>query len=70
MALGIWKTDTSVTYSIPLKPEDKQWTIDHLRMLANKLESDPGSSIYSVALETDRQYCVPILKMEINGSKD
>lgn len=58
------------TWSIPMMcEEDKEWTdntwiVEHLRHLANKIESE-NPRIYSIGVVSDAQYKIPCLNIEI-----
>ena len=74
MALGITKVGEMVRWEIPLMQgdlppvfnndwTDNTWIVDHLRMLANKIESN-NPRIHNIGLMTDCQYKSPRLYIE------
>lgn len=75
MALGITKTPTLTNWEIPLMQgdlppdqindwQDNSWIVEHLRMLADKIESDKPR-IINIGLRTDCQYKSPKLYIEL-----
>jgi hypothetical protein len=66
MALGIHNDGIHTIYEIPLnssndkKWNDRSWLIEHLRLLADKLE-ETKFEVYIVGIEMDSQYKTPNL---------
>jgi hypothetical protein len=55
MALGIKEGNIFVSYTIPLKTNDKEWTVNHLRYLADEIERT-DKSIYEIKVGITRDY--------------
>lgn len=75
MALSIEKSNVFTKWEIPLQHgdlppdeindwEDNTWLIEHLRQLADKIESD-NPRIIHIGLSTDCQYKCPKLYLEL-----
>lgn len=75
MGLAITKTLTLTTWEIPLMQgdlppdqinnwEDNSWMVEHLRQLADKIESE-SPRIINIGLRTDCQYKCPKLYVDL-----
>lgn len=69
MAIGIETGKVFETWSIPIHKwkddewRDNTWLVDHLRQLADKIESE-NPSIYAVSIKTNHQYG-PSIELDI-----
>lgn len=73
MGLGINKTDTSTIWEIPLQKgdlpsdindwDDNSWMVEHLRQLADKIESE-NPRILNIGVRINCQYKTPMLYIE------
>ena len=78
MGLSIEKTSTLTKWEIPLQKgdlpnkinywNDNSWIIEHLRQLADKIESD-NPRIINIGMRTDCQYKTPKLYVELYERK-
>jgi hypothetical protein len=75
MGLSIEKTTTLIKWSIPLQKgdlppteindwDDNSWLVEHLRQLADKIETE-NPRIINIGMETDCQYKCPKLYLKL-----
>jgi len=75
MGLSIEKTNTLTKWEIPLQKgdlppveindwNDNSWLVEHLRQLADKIESE-NPRIINIGMRTDCQYKAPKLYIEL-----
>jgi len=75
MGLSIEKTSTLTTWEIPLQTgdlapidindwDDNSWMVEHLRQLADKIESE-NPRIINIGMRINCQYKTPILRVDL-----